>query len=76
MTGISASNLSNYCNHNISPTLETLQKIANVLNIDVTELFKEKSQINIFVEYNGVKYKLTADDIIDVIKYKENNGFK
>ena len=42
MSGISQSNLSNYLNGNISPTLDTLKKMAFFLEIDVVELFKEK----------------------------------
>lgn len=41
-SGISQSNLSNYLNGNISPTLDTLKKIAASLNIDVVELLKKK----------------------------------
>lgn len=75
-TGISASNLSNYCSGNISPTLETLQKIANALNVDVTELFKEKNPIKFFIEYNGEKYRLTNNDFINIIKNKVENGYQ
>ena len=38
LSGITPSNLSNYTNGKVSPTLETLNKIADALNIDITEL--------------------------------------
>ena len=47
-SGISQSNLSNYINGNISPTLDTLKKIAIHLGIDVVELFKEKDDVELF----------------------------
>lgn len=37
MSGMSQSNISNYMNGNISPTLDTLHKIANALDIEITE---------------------------------------
>ena len=43
ISGISQSNLSNYINGNISPTLDTLNKIAHHLDVDVVELLKEFS---------------------------------
>ena len=60
-SGISQSNLSNYINGNISPTLDTLKKIASHLGIDVVELF---------ARYNGELYPITKDDIISIIKMK------
>ena len=50
MSGISQSNLSNYLNGNISPTLDTLNKIATNLNIEVVELFKEEEQIEFYAK--------------------------
>jgi transcriptional regulator with XRE-family HTH domain len=69
-SGISQSNLSNYINGNISPTLDTLKKIASHLGIDVVELFKEREEVELFVRYNGEIYPITKDDIISIIKMK------
>lgn len=66
-SGISQSNLSNYINGNISPTLETLKKIALHLNIDVTELFREEDEIELYVKYNGQLCPIRKSDIIDFI---------
>lgn len=74
MVGISQSNLSNYLNGNISPKLDTLEKIAGCLGVDVTELFRKKEDFEIFVRYNGVDYPLTTDDLRRIIERKENNG--
>ncbi len=70
-SGISQSNLSNYLNGNISPTLDTLKKMASFLEIDVVELFKEKDDIELFCKYNGVMYPISKGDIIKLIKSKQ-----
>jgi len=71
MSGISQSNLSNYINGNISPTLDTLKKIASHLGIDVVELFREKENVELFCKYNGVMYTISKDDIINLLKSKQ-----
>lgn len=70
-SGISQSNLSNYLNGNISPTLDTLRKIAKSLGIDVVELFKEKDNIELYAKYDGVLYPISKNDILNVIKSKK-----
>ena len=70
MSGISQSNLSNYLNGNISPTLDTLNKIATNLNIEVVELFKEKEQIEFYPKYEGTRYTISKGDILKIIKNK------
>jgi len=72
--GISQSNLSNYVNGNISPTLETLEKIAKALNISVTELFKEKEALEFQIKYNGKVYAIDKGNLLEIIKQKEENG--
>jgi len=74
--GISQSNLSNYINGNISPTLETLDKIAKALNIRVTELFKENEELEFQIKYNGKVYAIGKDNLLEIIKQKEENGIK
>ena len=69
-SGLSQSNLSNYLNGNISPTLDTLNIIAENLGIDITELFKEKDSVELFVKHNGILYPITKDDIIEIITNK------
>ena len=66
-SGISQSNLSNYINGNISPTLETLKKIALPLNIDITERFREEDEIELYVKYHGQLYPIRRSDIIGFI---------
>ncbi len=69
-SGLSQSNLSNYINGNISPTLDTLRRIATHLNIDVVELFREKEEVELYARYNGVLYPISKEDIIGVISNK------
>lgn len=69
-SGISQSNLSNYINGNISPTLETLKKIAKHLDIEVVELFKESDDVEIYAKVKGVLYPITKKDIMDIVTKK------
>ncbi len=52
-------------NINGNPTMETLQKIASALNVQVWELFTASTtgEINGFVEYRGTIYKNTIERI-------------
>ena len=70
-SGISQSNLSNYLNGNISPTLDTLKKIAAHLDVDVVELFKEKDDVQLYARYDGILYPISKEDIIGIIKDKK-----
>ena len=69
-SGISQSNLSNYLNGNISPTLDTLKKIATNLNVDVVELFREKDEVEIYAKYDGILYPINKSDILEKKKKK------
>ena len=69
-SGISQSNLSNYLNGNISPTLDTLKKIATNLNVDVVELFREKDEVENYAKYDGILYPINKSDILDIISKK------
>lgn len=61
--GISPVNLSTSLNGN--PTLNRLQEVADVLGVDVPDLFVKEntSDISGFLEYNGKVYKI--DDMED-----------
>jgi len=71
LSGITAANLSNYTNGKVSPTLDSLNKIAKALNIDVTELFRKKENIRLFAEYEGSTYEIKTNELIDIIKNKK-----
>lgn len=73
MSGISQSNLSNYLNGNISPTLDTLKKIASFLNIDVVELFREKDDIELYAKHDGILYPISRNDILEIIFKKQTS---
>jgi transcriptional regulator with XRE-family HTH domain len=47
-TGIEKGNLSNIINNKKNPTIETLEKIANALEIPVYEMFIDKASMTIF----------------------------
>lgn len=70
-SGISQSNLSNYLNGNISPTLDTLKRIALHLNIDLVELFREKDEIEIYAKHDGIIYPINKSDILGIISKKK-----
>lgn len=72
-TGISQSNLSNYCSGKISPTLETLEKIANNLGIEVVELLKAKDDVSICLKVNDRTYEISEEDIINIINRNLHN---
>lgn len=74
LSGISQPNLSNYINGNVSPTLEMLTRISKSLDIRLTELFEESDSLEIYVKYNGNMYNVTTNDIINLLKFKSNNG--
>ena len=74
LSGISQPNLSNYINGNVSPTLEMLNRIANTLNIPLTELFEEQDDIQIYVRYKGNMYNVSSKDIINFITSTSQNG--
>ena len=71
MSGISQSNLSNYLNGNISPTLDTLKKMASFLDIEVVELFKEKDDIELYAKHDGILYPINKNDILEIISKKQ-----
>ena len=60
--GIARVNLTKTINGN--PTMETLQKIATALNVQVWELFTASTtgEINGFVEYRGTIYKIQSKE--------------
>lgn len=74
MSGISQPNLSNYINGNISPTLEMLKRIADCLNIEVSDLLREPYDLEFYVKYKGELYSITTNDIVTLINSKLTNG--
>lgn len=60
--GITQPNMSNISNNKTKPSIETLEKIATALNVQVWELFTASTtgEINGFVEYRGTIYKIQS----------------
>lgn len=70
MSGISQSNLSNYMMGKVSPTLETLNKIAQTLKIDITELFREEEDIVLMARIGEKEVEINKEDLLSFIKAK------
>lgn len=66
--GLSAVGLSKAINGN--PTKDTLEKIASALNVRITELFEEPTNINGYIELDGTIHKVTSRE--DIKKLAEN----
>ena len=73
MVGITQPNMSNIVNLKSSPSLDTLNRIAQALNIPISELFRENNDIELYIKYNGKLYPLRKDDLISIIENQNNN---
>lgn len=60
---------------NGNPTLETLERIATALNVDITDLFKKNDSgedVNGYIKVKGTVYEIHSfDDLEKVLKMKE-----
>lgn len=74
MSGISQSNLSNYMTGKMSPTLDTLNRIAMALNIEITELFEKEEDIVLFVKYRNRMVELSRKELINYLRNKTQNN--
>lgn len=61
MIGVSPSALNQSISGN--PTLERLNEIADALDVNVTELFEEKRDASLLVEYKGEVRRLEQKDL-------------
>ena len=66
--GLSAVGLSKAINGN--PTKDTLEKIANALNVRITELFEEPTNINGYIELDGTIQKVSSKEDIKKLAEK------
>lgn len=66
--GLSAVGLSKAINGN--PTKDTLEKIASALNVRITELFEEPTNINGYIELDGTIHKVTSKEDIKKLAEK------
>lgn len=62
MIGITQPNMSNIVNGKSTPSLETLEKIANALEVDITELFAPSSSGGIIgvIRIGGTNYNINS----------------
>ena len=70
MIGVSQTNTSNIINGKVNPSLETLEKIASALNVRITELFEEPTNINGYIDLDGIIHKVTSKE--DIKRLAEN----
>ena len=70
MIGVSQTNTSNIINGKVNPSLETLEKIASALNVRITELFEEPTNINVYIELDGTIDKVTSKEDIKKLAEK------
>lgn len=66
--GITQANMSNIVNGKSKPSLETLEKIATALNVEVWELFTSSSntdELTALIDYKGELYRF---DSIEALK--------
>lgn len=75
MVGITQANMSNIVNLKSSPTLDTLNRISEALNISVTELFRKEEDIEIYVKYRGQMHKITKKSILKIIEIGDDFVF-
>ena len=66
--GLSAVGLSKAINGN--PTKDTLEKMANALNVRITELFEEPTNINGYIELDGTIHKVSSKEDIKKLAEK------
>lgn len=70
MIGVSQTNTSNIINGKVNPSLETLEKIASALNVRITELFEEPTNINGYIELDGTIHKVASKEDIKKLAEK------
>lgn len=51
-------------------TVETLQRIADALEVTIPELFEEKKEVSLLIEYQGETKRITESDLIKLFKEK------
>lgn len=71
LSGISQSNISNYMSGKISPTLDTLNRLAKSLNIELTELFKKEEDIILMVRHHEELIEINKKELIEFINKKK-----
>lgn len=81
LSGINEANIRKYENNRQNPKIETLQKIANALGINVTELL-DSSQLQVQANFSGNIFTSSKNmnsekqDISNIISMIENLGFE
>lgn len=58
--GLTQASMSNIVNEKASPSLDTLQKIADAFNVDIAELFKPQSGTIGIIRHNGQSYEINS----------------
>jgi transcriptional regulator with XRE-family HTH domain len=74
--GITQPNMSNIVNGKSNPSIETLGKIANVLEVTVGSLFNAKDESDLYglIVYGGKTYKIDSDLALQSFLRDYNTG--
>ena len=51
--GVTQPSMSNIINGRVNTTLQTLEKIADILGVEIWELFTERTTVEVFPEHTG-----------------------
>lgn len=62
--GITQPNMSNIVNGKTMPSLETLERIAIALEVDITELFEKQGDFVAFVRRNGATHTFESEEAL------------
>jgi len=66
---LSRNSISNILNGNNNPKVETLQLVADALNVEIGEIFKPslvgQCELNGFIEFNGTIHRIQSRDDLE-----------
>jgi transcriptional regulator with XRE-family HTH domain len=51
-----------------NPTLDNITKLAAALDVPVTELFEEKKEVSVYIEYRGETKRISEKDLIKLFE--------
>lgn len=59
-----------YASASGNPTIGKIKEIAQALDVDYLELLEDRSEIKVFLEYQGETKRLTDNDLVKIFKSK------
>ena len=64
---ITQPNMSSIITGKVNPSIDTLEKIANALNVPISELFKPESELYGLIQYKEKTYKIDSDQALQTL---------